>query len=128
MNSNALNRALRTLPLLGLLILTSCSGMALTFGPTAPVATTDGSKPPIPLACFDFTPLPYNIGKHEPGGPFIGTVQDVLDALKDPINPLGAARNVLGDTLSTRAELDDYRGRRVGLNCPDPGTPPAKSP
>lgn len=47
------------------------------------------------------------------------TIKDVQDALALPDNPLGHARAVLGDTLSTRAAIDVYMAGRRYLGCPD---------
>lgn len=117
-----LKQALRTLPLLFLLTLTCCAGWTIQPPQAlAPVATTDAKAlAAIPLACFDFPPIHFHTGLVDAQtGTENVTVADVLAALKDPVNPLGAARRALGDTMSTRAALQDYYGRRNAIGCPD---------
>lgn len=125
------SKVLQMLMPLSLLILTSCGGtITLPFGPIAPAQPTSAAAnpqtPPIPLACFDFPPLPWSVGKTDPQTHLANTtVSDLLKVLALPSeqNPLGQARAMLGDTLTTRFELDDYRGRRVQLGCTDAASP-----
>lgn len=62
-----------------------------------------------PLACSDFDPVTYSDGK--PGV----TAADVQKSLSDPGDPLGRARNVLGDTKATKDQIDVYMAERTKL-------------
>lgn len=75
--------------------------------PPAPI----GSSRTDPLACSELPPLSFSPGK--PGA----SVQDVSAALARAVDPLGYARSVLGDTLTTRREIDAYSVRRAALGC-----------
>lgn len=110
--SKAPSRPASASRLLLLLILASCTTPQI-LQPllTAPVAPTSATT--IPLGCFEFHPMTFNIEK-----PNV-TVADVLAALALPDNPLGHARAMLGDTLSTRAKIDVYAAEREYLGCPD---------
>ena len=103
-------RMLKLLPLA--VILASCQIPAIQIAvPGNQEARTD------PLACTEFRPLTYATEK--PGM----TVQDALQALQNPENPLGHLRAMLGDTLTTRAEIDVYMAGRAYLGCEAPPKP-----
>lgn len=120
-NSNTHSKGLRMLTPLLLLILTACGGtMTLPFAFGSPAKPTEAT---IPLACFDFPPLTWSVGKTDPDTHLANTtVSDLLKVLALPPdqNPIGQTRAMLGDTLTTRFELDDYAGRRAQLGCPKP--------
>jgi hypothetical protein len=64
--------------------------------------------------------MTYSIGKYDPKtGKADVTVADVAAALALPpdSNPLGHVRNLLGDTLSTRIQVDVYNGTRDYIGC-----------
>lgn len=90
------------------------AGCAQTPAPPAPVAPTiqvvQGKTKVIqPLGCTEFDPVTYSNGKPD------ATVKDVQDALADPTNPLGKARNVLGDSSVTKGQVDVYMRERGAL-------------
>ena len=45
------------------------------------------------------------------------TVADLEAVLASPNNPLGQARAMLGDTITTRSEIDVYMAGRTYLQC-----------
>lgn len=94
-----------------LLMAAGCSTATTPPPPPTVPAQTNSQEP---LACSELPPLVFHPGK--PGA----TVQDVLEALKQPSDPLGWARGVLGDTKSTRLALSDYTARRQALGCQEP--------
>ncbi len=95
-----------------LLILVACGTIPASPAPVAPSTPTAKAKTAItPLSCSEFDPVTYSNGK--PGV----TVADVLEALKSPDNPLGKARNILGDTNMTKGQIDVYMAQRARL-CP----------
>lgn len=81
--------------------------------PTAPIVTTSSGADQIALACTMFRPIVGQAG-------MLGvTPADIQKALADPVNPIGAARAMMGDTLSTRAKIEAYKAVRDWLRCPD---------
>jgi hypothetical protein len=95
-----------------LLILVACGTTQAPPAPAAPGIQTSKVKTVIkPLSCSEFDPVTYSNGK--PGA----TVGDVQEALKSPDNPLGKARNILGDTNVTKGQIDVYMAERARL-CP----------
>lgn len=94
-----------------LVILAACVQTPAPPAPVAPSTPTVTGKTKVvqPLGCTEFDPVTYENGK--PGL----TVKDVQDALADPVNPLGKARNVLGDTSLTKGQIDVYMRERAAL-------------
>lgn len=64
-----------------------------------------------PLACVQFAPMSYSVGK--PGV----TKEEVIAALQREDNPLGWARGLLGDTMTTRKQVSAYGAVRKALQC-----------
>lgn len=110
MKFNALAKLAKTSAAVSLLILAGCGA---TLPLKAPVAATSPAQPnkaaPRPLGCSEFDPVTYSNGKPDP------TVKDVQDALASTDNPLGKARNVLGDTVTTKGQIDVYMRERQAL-------------
>lgn len=96
----------RPLALLLLPILAGCGTPQIP-----PPGPTTGSQTSA-LACIEFSPLTFAPGKPN------ATKADVESAMAaNPANPVGAARGIAGDTLTTRAEIDAYAARRRALGC-----------
>ncbi len=89
-----------------LLILAGCGTTPPSSAQPGPGTLTNKVRP---LACSDFDPVTYSNGK--PGV----TKEDVAEALKDQKDPLGRARNILGDTNVTKGQIDVYMAQRRGL-------------
>lgn len=106
------SRLARTSAVSSLLILGACGMTQGLSAPAAPGIPTSKGKAAIkPLSCSEFDPVTYSNGK--PGV----TVADIQEALKSPENPLGKARNLLGDTNVTKGQIDVYMAERARL-CP----------
>jgi len=100
--------------------LTACvgpDGVIRMPGLVVPQASADASsKPPTPPVCSEIEVVRYSAGK--PGV----TVADVQAALALPVeaNPLGHARNLLGDTIVTITQIQDNNSVLDRLCSPPP--------
>lgn len=116
MKSQRCKRPARLCAIALLLILTACANPSLTIGPgtlTGPIKAkpvTVNGKPP---ACSEFSLIRPNRGK--PGG---ASILDVQGALVQE-DGLGRARNYLGDTSGTLAQVDEHNAAWHAL-CDDP--------
>lgn len=88
-----------------MLILIGCATRPIQ--PPAPIAPGRIK----PLACTDFAPMSFSTGR--PGV----TVKEIQDDLARTDDPLGWGRADLGDTMTTRAEIDAYKAARKVLGC-----------
>jgi hypothetical protein len=87
-----------------------------------PMLSADAGAPghhPTPAVCSEIDIVHYSTGKPDV------TVADVQAALTLPpqANPLGHARNLLGDTTPTMAQIQDNNAVLDRL-CPAPAAPP----
>lgn len=98
-----------------LMMLLSANLMGCGTAPTP----QPGNTSPVPtkqaLACQELPPLVF-----QPGSPNVSQ-EAIIETMKQhPENPLGYARGLLGDTMSTREAIAQNRSRRVALGCRNP--------